>query len=731
MSLRVLSPNEQLGASRGDVVVCIPVYEARSVFEQCLRSIAAHSPPGTWVLVADDASEDRGIEAFTRRVAGEPDTGVELAYVRQPVNVGFVRNVNAAFASAAPADVVIVNSDVVVPAGWLDRLRAAAGSDGRVATVSTLTNNGTILSVPDRDAPSPDPPAGRSLAEAAEAVAAASPRLHPQIPTGVGHCLYVRRPALELVGGFDEAFSPGYGEEVDFSMRCLARGLIHVVADDLYVFHRGGASFTTGDARKLQHEHMINHRYPFYAAAIREAATSETIPLAHSLAAAAGALRPLKVTIDGSSLGMELTGTQVHTLELIGALVRHGGVRVRVRIPRAISPVAQAALQGLAIETCFTHDEDEDLPLDDVVHRPFQAVTPLDLQQLRRLGRRVVLTQQDLIAYRNPSYFESFPQWHGYRELTRQALAAADRVTFFSRHAAEEAQRESLVDERRSDVVHIGVDHRLLGGQATPRAPAVPGLADAPFLLCIGTDFLHKNRPFALDVFAALRADHGFPGRLVLVGPSASAGTSRAAEAAWRAQHPDEAASVVDLGAVDEPEKSWLYGHAALMLYPTIQEGFGLVPFEAADAGLATLWAAHTSLAEILPADAAGIVPWNVAATAARAAQLLADPGERRRLVAAVREAGTRFSWDRTAVEMVDVYRRASAALPRVPVAAAEVFADDALALVGPKGYLSDEAQRALLAVVSRPQLRIPFLALLRSGYRALYRARRGALRAG
>ena len=270
---------------RGEAVVCIPVFGARELFEQCLRSVVEHTPPGTHVLVADDASPDPEIETFTRRVADEGRLPVE--YVRRAQNLGFVANMNAVFRDTAPADVVIVNSDTVVPAAWLERLRAAAYSDGLVATASTLSNHGTILSVPDRDRPSPLPPPGLSITEADARIARASPRLHPRIPTGVGHCLYIRRSALELVGHFDEAFSPGYGEEVDFSQRCAARGLWHVVADDLYVFHRGAGTFgTLQSERQLANEAELNRRYPYYAKAVQEAARSEAIPLARSLAAA-------------------------------------------------------------------------------------------------------------------------------------------------------------------------------------------------------------------------------------------------------------------------------------------------------------------------------------------------------------------------------------------------------------------------------------------------------------
>ena len=721
MSLRVLSPGESLGAVRGAVVICIPVFEARALFEQCLRSVADHTEAGT-VLIADDASTDAGILAFARRVAEEAPH-LDLAYARQPVNAGFVRNMNDAFRACAPADVVILNSDVVVPAGWLERLHAAAYCDALVATASTLTNHGTLLSVPERNAPSSEPPHGLSLAAAAEAVAAASPKLYPRIPTGIGHCLYVRRSALDLAGAFDERFSPGYGEEVDFSQRCVQRGLVHVVADDLFVYHRGGASFGV-NARQEQHERILMDRYPYYHAAVREAADSERTPLARSLAAARAALGRMSVTIDGSALGPVVTGTQLHVLELAGALARRGDVTVRIWVPRSIGETARAALDRLGVERFFNDLDPEDVPFSDVAHRPFQVVNPRDIALLRRLGRAVVVTQQDLIAFHNPAYFEDYAAWNGYRELAREALAAADRVAFFSRHAAEEAVIEDLVERDRARVVYIGVDHQVLAPSKALARP--PALDERPFLLCLGTDFLHKNRVFAMEVFAALRERHAFQGRLVLAGPHAASGTSAEEEALWRAAHAGLSADVVDLESVEEAEKAWLYANAALVLYPTVREGFGLVPFEAAAAGAPTLWAAHSSLAELLPRDAAAIVAWDAGATAEAAAALLADDEARARLVSAVREAGERYDWNRTGEEMLALYREATSAPLRAGAGPrTEPLSDLAVTLVGSGGYVPPDVQQALLAVSTRPQLRRPVFGALVRAYRLMYKLRR------
>ena len=708
--------------TRGDAVVVVPVYGARELFEECLRSVVEHTAPGTRVVVADDASPDPNIQTFTERLAGE--AAVALTYVRRPENLGFVGNMNAAFRDTAPADVVILNSDTVVPAAWLERLRAAAYSDGLVATASTLTNHGTILTVPERDRPAPVPPPGLSITEADARIARASPRLHPRIPTGVGHCLYIRRSALELVGDFDPAFSPGYGEEVDFCQRCTARGLRHVVADDLYVFHRGAGSFGSArSARQIANEAELNRRYPYYAKAVLEAATSEGIPLARSLAAARLAVGELSVTIDGSCLGPNLTGTQVLALELAGALARRPDVRLRVTVPRSLGDRARAALDELEVERMWHDEADEDTEPTDIVHRPYQVTTPRDLLLLGRLGRRVVLTQLDSIAYHNPAYFSDYAEWRGYRELTRGALAFADRVVFCSPHARDDSRAEDLVDDERAEIVALGIDHRVVGADSEPIPPA--GVEGRPFLLCLGTDFLHKNHPFAFALFERLREAHGFDGRLVLAGPHAARGTSEDEEAAWRTAHPALAQDVIALGECPEAEKAWLYRHAALVLYPTTFEGFGFIPFEAAAAGAPSLWADQSSMGDLLPSEHAGIVPWDTDASAANAAKLIADLQAREALVSAVCAAAAELTWDRTTEQLLGVYRDAATAPRRVSAEPREALSDLAMSLVGPGGWLSPEDQLALLAVSTRPALRRTVFTALRSGYRAMYRARR------
>ena len=721
------------------MVVCIPVYNGYEHFAGCLRSVLAHTTPDVRILVCDDASADTRLEGLMRKLDLANASEHEVFYLRRHRNIGFPANANGAFAAATPADVILLNSDCVVGEGWLEGLRDAAYSDSTVATATALTNHGSVVSVPERWNPRPQLPGDWSFDDAAAAVRAQSLRIHPRLLTAVGHCVFVRRSALELVGDFDLAFSPGYGEEVDFSQRCLLRGLCHVVADDVLVLHHGGGSFArAGKTNPVQdeHERVIAARYPYYHAGIDQIQREVTGPLPRALSAARRALKGLSVVVDARILAGPMTGTQLHVLELIAALARTSEVGIVAVVPDDPGTYAANVVEALPGVKLVTRSALGSVLRGraDLVHRPYQVSNDEDLSFLAQLGERLVITNQDLISYHNPSYFRDFDAWDGYRRLTRVALAVADRVIFFSQHACDDALAGDLVEPGRASVVHIGVDHVLAKNLCAPRPPrgAAELPQDAELIVCIGTDFRHKNRIFAMRILEQLQRRHDWTGYLVLVGPRVAQGSSAGEEAEALALRPQLARAVVDVAAVNEVEKAWLLERAAVVLYPTVHEGFGLIPFEAADHDVPCAWAEGTSLSEVLPDSEATIVPWDDELSADRAFQLLRDDSVRARNVASIRNAAAGLTWDATATKLLELYN-ATCDAPATPASALErrhglmmgTFSEDATRLVGPGGVLPTEVERPLLALATHPYLGEPMFRAMKFGYRASYRLRR------
>jgi GT2 family glycosyltransferase len=251
----------------------------------CLDALARVLPPAARLQLVDDASPDPRVPPLLEAFAARARFAVALH--RQPRNLGFVGTVDAAMARAE-GDVVLLNSDTVPTRGFLERLAACAASDPRIATATPFSNNAEICSFPHfcRDNPLPADPEA-----VAAACAAAGPPEYPELPTGVGFCMFVRRAALDAIGGFDaETFGRGYGEENDFCRRAAGHGWRNVLCDDAYVGHRGGASFAAiGHRPGGENLARLVARYPGYNALIADFIARD--PLAPRRARIEAALR--------------------------------------------------------------------------------------------------------------------------------------------------------------------------------------------------------------------------------------------------------------------------------------------------------------------------------------------------------------------------------------------------------------------------------------------------------
>lgn len=657
-SIATLEEAKRLLSPTGSALVVVPVFGAFDMAQQCISSILEHTPTSVDVLVIDDGSPD---PAFSHALAQVGETDHRIFFVRKEQNQGFVRTMNGAFEVTGRRDVVLVNSDVIVGPEWFERMREAAYNDNRVATVTPLTNNGTIVSVPWRNRPS-ELLQEHTPQSAARAVARGSYRLRPRLPVCVGHAVYVRRSALDLVGGFDEAFSPGYGEEVDFSVRCSAVGLLHVCADDVFVYHAGRGSFSaveSGSELKRRHDELIKNRYPFYARWIETVASTESSALAVAIAAAKRALLGTTFLVDGTCLNGVMTGTQRITVELVGALSRHDEVaRVCVLLPSSEARLARAMLpKNDRVEAVSVDDLTPEFGREiDITVRPYQVHSRMeDLRRLRLAGTRTIVWQLDFIAYQDPRFARDIDEWLAMRDLTRLTLATVDGVVFISGYTSDEGRVNQVVPPGLpSRIARPGIDHG--DGLVDPVRPRSleTGAEASGYILCLGTDFRHKNRLFSLRVFSVMRS-LGYRGVLVFAGPRAQAGTSRGDEAAFLLRNPRLKEHTHVLPHVTEDEREWLLRNADLVLYPSLAEGFGFIPFEAASASVPCLASRMGSLDEMLPTDVEAIEEWSPETVAAQAIRLIEDPIVRARQVELLRKRAEDVTWSDAADQLVEL----------------------------------------------------------------------------
>jgi O-antigen biosynthesis protein len=220
--------------------VVVPVYCGFDETMRCLFSVLSAKQDTPYQLVViDDCGPDT---ALRDQMQGLAARGL-IELHQTPENVGFVKACNLGMGLHSERDIILLNSDTEVFGNWLDRLRTAALRQPKTGTVTPFSNNAEICSYPRfvQD--------NRIRLEVTDEIidqlaAGVNAGLEVEIPTGVGFCMYIRRPCLEEIGAFDfENFGVGYGEENDFCRRAALAGWRNILAPNVYVRHHGATSF--------------------------------------------------------------------------------------------------------------------------------------------------------------------------------------------------------------------------------------------------------------------------------------------------------------------------------------------------------------------------------------------------------------------------------------------------------------------------------------------------------
>ena len=247
------------------VDVVIPVYDGFEHLERLLPSLAANTSQRHRFIFVDDCSADPRVWVL---LSGWAKARRDCLLLRNDVNLGFVKTVNRAVKHVRSKVFVLLNTDVIVPPQWLERLIAPFFCDSLVASATPFSNAACFFGFPNFAADHKILEEENFLVLDKWFRRMREPRDESlEFVNGVGFCMGVRLKCWRRYGGFDEmAFGRGYGEESDWCMRVLAYGWKHVLVPNLYVYHNHGGSFPSEEKKRLGAEHfsVLEKRWPQY-----------------------------------------------------------------------------------------------------------------------------------------------------------------------------------------------------------------------------------------------------------------------------------------------------------------------------------------------------------------------------------------------------------------------------------------------------------------------------------
>lgn len=301
----------------------------------------------------------------------------------------------------------------------------------------------------------------------------------------------------------------------------------------------------------------------------------------------------------------------------------------------------------------------------DLVHFPHFNVPFL-------YRRPLVVTIHDLILLKHPSTRAStlrasfyWFKYLGYRLILRHALRNAGQIITVSKTVRDEITNLFNVQCSMINVTYEASDGVEIGQLKMPDANwlATRGITK-PYLLYVGNAYPHKNLDFLLTWFVGDFKSQISNYQLVLVGTE---------DYFYRqlkkriSQYPNISVSnsVLLFGYATESELADLYRHATLVVYPSLEEGFGLPPLEAMRYDVPVVVSDLPVLREILGDAATYFDPRSKSSLTNAIFPLLLGEGEgevqslRSKKIRLGRLQVSKYSWRRMAEQTLEIYRNA------------------------------------------------------------------------
>ncbi len=285
----------------------------------------------------------------------------------------------------------------------------------------------------------------------------------------------------------------------------------------------------------------------------------------------------------------------------------------------------------------------------DIYHSP----RDMGLPQPEQLPCPAVMTLHDIILVRMARDYYTPHRAYLYERRLLSRVRQADHVITASHFSREDTIDWSGIDPDRISVVHNGVSERFRPVTDDRERQRVRERYRLPrrYILCLGSTEPRKNVGTAIRAFQHLRRSRRDVS-LVVTGTN------------YRRVAPPQAFAGLDMegvhftGYVGDRDMAAVYSMAAVLLFPSLYEGFGLPPLEAMACHTPVIAANSTSIPEVVGDAALLVDPRNAAEMAASLELVLESEDLRRDLVEKGVARAARFSWRRTAEETRRIYAR-------------------------------------------------------------------------
>ncbi|HMA62445.1 MAG TPA: glycosyltransferase [bacterium] len=229
------SPKKKSKNKKPLVSIVILTWNALEYTKKCFNSIHKNTSVPYEIIFVDNNSSD-GTQEYLKKAKSSKSN---IKIILNEKNNGFAAGNNQGMQKSEGEYIVLLNNDVLVSRGWLQRMVRCARTHSDIGLVGPLTNriSGTqmISKVPYKEP--------QNFQQFAQKIAKQQAYKYTPRRRIAGFAMLIKRKIYEEIGDLDENFGTGNYEDDDFCVRVTNAGYKIYVAEDTFIHHFGSRTF--------------------------------------------------------------------------------------------------------------------------------------------------------------------------------------------------------------------------------------------------------------------------------------------------------------------------------------------------------------------------------------------------------------------------------------------------------------------------------------------------------
>jgi glycosyltransferase involved in cell wall biosynthesis len=279
---------------------------------------------------------------------------------------------------------------------------------------------------------------------------------------------------------------------------------------------------------------------------------------------------------------------------------------------------------------------------------------------LIHLGYKTIPVFHDAFFFENPEHYGKLWLWL-YKLTAVPAAKSSPFVITPSEYAKKRINYFTHIANEKLVVIYEGPKDLSNSDNINDVNPLNKfSLLQGNYILHVGTIFKRKNIPALIQAFSIIK-DTNYPDlKLVLAGSASPANVeSDHAQILLAIEKNNLQEDVIFTDYLPDKALAQLYNNALMYVFPSLNEGFGIPVLEAFQHNLPVLVANTTSLPEVGGDAALPFDPFDIDDISIKIKSVLDNPELRESMIIKGQERLKQFSWEKAALELVDVFRKA------------------------------------------------------------------------